>query len=176
MKLTNTTINSNLTWLMNITTSNHTRCFTASTTVQRSKGCTFDSKACIRPQCIGLTTTTIPGPQFTCPSTSTITFTRPCATRCPAGCGLWTSTILESFSCDYEISITHLPFKYCPLMRHPRCGTSSTKTEYVTVTPSAKPKHCTPVSVFTSRTSCPALCPAEVTSTITVKNIKSWLE
>lgn len=53
---------------------------------------------CIRPDCIRLIMTTIPGHNTDCPVTPTSTILS-CATACPVGCGTAYSTVTASTSC-----------------------------------------------------------------------------
>jgi hypothetical protein len=65
--------------------------------------------ACLEPDCILLTTTTIPGPNLACPTTPTVTASGSCPTAatCRHGCEVFTSTVTgPAWSCAFGPSAT----------------------------------------------------------------------
>ena len=89
-------------------------CYTHSITTQHRRCSTI--RGCIRPACLLLKTTTIPGPNDACSATPTATVTTPCVTTCNRGCGIAVSmqvllmgTIADELKVDHRHSIQLVP-------------------------------------------------------------------
>lgn len=105
--------------------------------------------ACLEPDCILLTTTTIPGPNPACPTTPTVTASGSCPTAatCRRGCEVFTSTVTgPAWSCEFAPSAT----SSADVSRYRRSAAPHNKT-------------CATTTTVTRPLPCPLLvCPEEL--------------
>ena len=91
--------------------------------------------ACLEPDCILLTTTTIPGPNPACPTTPTVTASGSCPTAatCRRGCEVFTSTVTgRAWSCAFGPGATSSAdvswYRRSAALRSKSCATTTTVT------------------------------------------------
>ncbi|KAF2396624.1 hypothetical protein EJ06DRAFT_585070 [Trichodelitschia bisporula] len=78
-------------------------CYTETRTISPSN-CPPLSGPCIRPLCIRLVTSTIPGHNPHCPNTRTVQVHKPCPTKCETGCGTSVTTVTAPVACPMPTS------------------------------------------------------------------------
>ncbi|XTI94764.1 hypothetical protein V2W45_1349201 [Cenococcum geophilum] len=97
--------------------------------------------ACLEPDCILLTTTTIPGPNPACPTTPTVTASGSCPTAatCRRGCEVFTSTVTgPAWSCASGPDATST----ADVSRYRRSAAPHNKTCAMTTTTVTRPLPC----------------------------------
>ncbi|OCK90266.1 uncharacterized protein K441DRAFT_666290 [Cenococcum geophilum 1.58] len=144
-------------------------CFTATSYVS-SEDCSAFTKACVIPECIIESITTIPGPAKACPTTPTITSLLPCKTACQIGCAVFTTTATASTSCLSSKTSCYTETRtlsdYCPIATlqcvEPACIVLSTKT--VPPINTACPTTPTVTSYVPCQTTCNEACKTAYTT------------
>lgn len=144
-------------------------CFTATSYVS-NEYCPAFTKACVIPECIIESITTIPGPAKACPTTPTITSLLPCKTACQMGCAVYTTTATASTSCLSSKTSCYTETRtlsdYCPIATlqcvEPACIVMSTKT--VPPINAACPTTPTVTSYVPCQTTCNEACKTAYTT------------
>jgi len=99
-------------------------CYTATRTLIAPKCAPLTG--CIRPMCIILKSTTIPGPNEDCTTTPTSTVIQPCPTKCVGGCGSAVTTITASEPCPITAASTTIAPVVSPTPTLKSCYTWTT--------------------------------------------------